>query len=162
VGRSRLPPSEWATVSYSLEGKSGKGNAMRSAAKTSRLFAVGALSIGLALASEADAQAPDFDSDGVPDGVDNCSEVFNQWQDDTDADDCGNLCDADYDDSGRVGMADFNEFRTAFFTTGDDEKCHVEPTARCTVGFPDFTIFASLFLSIPGPSGTTTGTTACP
>ena len=135
---------------------------MRSAAKTSRFFALGALFMGLALASELHAQVPDFDSDGIPDAVDNCSEVVNQFQVDTDADDCGNLCDADYTDSGRVGMADFNEFRTAFFTAGDEEKCHVEPIAGCTVGFPDFTIFASLFLGIPGPSGTTIGTTACP
>ena len=135
---------------------------MRISGKTSLFFAVGALFTGLVLASEAHAQAPDFDSDGISDGIDNCSEVFNQSNDDTDADDCGNLCDADYNDSGRVGMADFNEFRTAFLMTGDEEKCHVEPIAACTVGFPDFTIFASLFLGIPGPSGTTRGTTACP
>lgn len=135
---------------------------MRTTAKSSLLFAVGALITGLVLASEAHAQIPDFDSDGIPDGLDNCSEVFNQWNDDTDEDDCGNLCDADYNDSGRVGMADFNEFRTAFTMAGDEEKCHVEPVAGCTVGFPDFTIFASLFLGIPGPSGTTGGTTACP
>ena len=135
---------------------------MRTTAKTSRLFAAGALFTGLVLASEAHAQAPDFDGDGIPDFADNCTEVVNQLQDDTDTDDCGNLCDADYNDSGRVGMADFNEFRTAFMMTGDDEKCHVEPTAGCTVGFPDFTIFASLFHGIPGPSGSTAGTMACP
>ena len=135
---------------------------MRATTKTSRMFAVGALFTGLALASGTHAQVPDFDNDGIPDAIDNCSEAFNQWQDDTDADDCGNLCDADYNDSGRVGMADFNEFRTAFSNTGDEEKCHVEPVAGCTVGFPDFTIFASLFLGIPGPSGSTAGTTACP
>ena len=137
-------------------------HAMRTTANTSRFFAVGALFAGLVLASEAHAQVPDFDGDGIGDGIDNCMEVFNQQQDDTDADDCGNLCDADYDDSGRVGMADFNEFRTAFLTMGDEEKCHVEPVAGCTVGFPDFTIFASLFLGVPGPSGTTPGTMACP
>ena len=103
-----------------------------------------------------------YDGDGIGDALDNCSATQNPNQDDTDADDCGNLCDADYNDSGRVGMADFNEFRTAFTMAGDEEKCHVEPVAGCTVGFPDFTIFASLFLGIPGPSGTTGGTTACP
>ena len=51
--------------------------------------------------------APDYDSDGVGDQIDNCSEAVNTEQDDTDVDDCGNICDADYDDSGIV------DFRTS-------------------------------------------------
>jgi hypothetical protein len=101
------------------------------------------------------------DSDGITDPIDNCSEDVNTGQDDTDADDCGNLCDADYDQSGIVGFADFLEFAAAF-GSGDEEKCHVEPIPGCTVGFGDFFFFAGAFGSTPGPSGTTTGTTACP
>ena len=106
-------------------------------------------------------QGPDLDMDGVGDTIDNCSEAFNPAQNDTDGDDCGNLCDADYTNSGHVGIADFNEFRTAFDTT-DEEKCHTEPIAGCTVGLLDFDFFISAFLGTPGPSGTTAGTTACP
>jgi len=106
-------------------------------------------------------QGPDFDLDGIPDSLDNCSEVANPAQDDTDGDDCGNLCDADYTSSGYVGIADFNEFRTVFGTT-DEEKCHIEPIPDCTVGLFDFEFFMSAFLGTPGPSGTTAGTTACP
>ena len=135
---------------------------MRITTKASLLFTVGALVTGLILAREAHAQCTDSDGDGVCDVSDNCLGFPNPFQDDTDFDHCGNLCDADYNDSGRVGMADFNEFRTAFLMTGDEEKCHVEPIFGCTVGFPDFTIFASLFHGIPGPSGSTAGTTACP
>jgi len=72
-----------------------------------------------------------LDLDGVDDHIDNCSEVPNPVQDDTDADDCGNLCDADYDNDG-------------------------------TVGFGDFGFFTSSFGTVPGPSGTTAGTIACP
>jgi hypothetical protein len=105
--------------------------------------------------------APDFDSDGVLDSADNCSDAVNTAQDDTDADDCGNLCDADYDNGGSVGFSDFAQFAAAFGTV-DEEKCHKEPIAGCTVGFSQFAFFAQNFGAIPGPSGTTTGTAACP
>jgi hypothetical protein len=105
--------------------------------------------------------APDYDADGVGDVIDNCSEDPNTAQDDTDTDDCGNLCDADYEDSGVVGFPDFLQFASAF-GSGDQEKCHVEPIPGCTVGFPDFLYFASAFGGVPGPSGTTAGTTRCP
>ncbi len=105
--------------------------------------------------------AQDFDGDGVVDALDNCSEKANSTQDDTDADGCGNLCDADYDDSGTVGYPDFGEFLIAFLSD-DEEKCHFEPVIPCTVSFNDFGYFLEAFGFPPGPSGTTPGTTACP
>jgi hypothetical protein len=93
--------------------------------------------------------------------IDNCLDVHNPGQDDTDGDDCGNLCDADYDNNGTVGFPDFGQF-VAAFGTGDTEKCHVEPISGCTVGFPDFGFLVSSFGTAPGPSGTTSGTMACP
>jgi len=105
--------------------------------------------------------APDYDSDGVGDQIDNCSEDVNTDQDDTDLDECGNICDADYDNNGSVGFPDFGQFVAAFSTT-DMEKCHNEPIEGCSVGFPDFGSFVALFSTVPGPSGTTSGTTACP
>ena len=104
---------------------------------------------------------PDFDLDGVGDVIDNCSEAVNAAQDDTDGDDCGNLCDADYDQNGTVGFPDFGEFSAAF-STNDEEMCHAEPIPGCTVGFPDFGFFSANFSSVPGPSGPTAGTVACP
>jgi hypothetical protein len=111
----------------------------------------------------------DFDNDGVEDAIDNCSEDVNGGQDDTDADDCGNLCDCDYKQSGFCEFGDFLQFAGAFgippfppFPPTDEEKCHVEPIPGCTVGFADFLFFAGGFGSPPGPSGTTAGTTACP
>jgi hypothetical protein len=108
--------------------------------------------------------APDFDNDGVGDQIDNCSNEPNTGQDDSDGDDCGNLCDADYDNSGTVGFADFFEFSGAFGKTGEEVEvyCGVEDVPSCTVGFPDFFFFSAKFGSTPGPSGTTSGTTSCP
>jgi hypothetical protein len=108
----------------------------------------------------------DDDGDGWIDTEDNCSEVANPAQDDTDGDDCGNLCDADYDQTGLAGFGDFGSFATAFGKTGNTPQQHVEPISPVTprvVDFGDFGIFATtLFNSVPGPSGTTASTTACP
>jgi hypothetical protein len=103
----------------------------------------------------------DVDGDGVADAIDNCSVARNTGQDDTDGDDCGNLCDADYDQSGVVGFLDFTAFAIAF-DSADEEKCHDEPIIGCTVGYADFGYFYGAFGSVPGPSGTTPGTVACP
>jgi hypothetical protein len=104
---------------------------------------------------------PEPCQDGVPDSMDNCLDACNSGQDDTDNDDCGNLCDADYDNNGIVGFSDFGQFVGAFLTT-DMEKCHVQPIPGCVVGFDDFGHFVAMFLTVPGPSTTTVGTTACP
>jgi hypothetical protein len=125
----------------------------------------GVLLFGLVAAAQTATPTPgfDFDSDGVADAIDNCSEDVNTAQDDTDVDDCGNLCDADYDNSGVVGFPDLFEFMLAFGTT-DPDKCHVEPIPGCIVGLPDFSFFVTKVggFAYPGPSGTTAGTTACP
>jgi hypothetical protein len=102
----------------------------------------------------------DTDGDGWIDIEDNCSDVVNPDQDDTDGDGCGNSCDADYNDSGVVNFLDFVPFLAAFGTF-DLEKDHTVPMTG-PVTFLDFTFFVGAFGSVPGPSGTTTGTTACP
>jgi hypothetical protein len=106
--------------------------------------------------------AADSDADGVEDEFDNCSEAVNYGQDDTDGDDCGNLCDADYDDDGVVGHSDVFRYAPTFGTVGNEEQCHNEPIPGCIVGLPDFGFLIGAFGKIPGPSGTTAGTTACP
>jgi hypothetical protein len=103
----------------------------------------------------------DSDGDGVYDVQDNCLDVSNAEQADTDEDDCGNLCDADYDNNGSFGFTDFGLF-VPTFGTDDEEMCHIEPVSGCTVTFADFGFYLGNFGGIPGPSGTTPGTTACP
>ena len=112
--------------------------------------------------------APDGDADGVSDGLDNCSDDVNPFQDDTDGDDCGNLCDADYNNVGGVGLADFGIF-VANFGIDSEEQCHFEATlpdgpvgSDCLVGLDDFGFFVANFGTAAGPSGTTDGTEACP
>ena len=107
----------------------------------------------------------DLDLDGVSDQLDNCSEKANPNQDDTDGDDCGNLCDADYDNDGFIGFSDFGMFSTSFLATGYPLQQHSEPVDPVrVVGFADFGYFATVFnvTGAVGPSGTTAGTVACP
>jgi hypothetical protein len=109
--------------------------------------------------------ALDTDGDGVLDNNDNCSLKINPAQDDTDGDDCGNLCDADYNQTGTITFGDFGQFSIVFGLTGHPLQQHVEPiSAANVVNFADFGYFASVFGTglPPGPSGTTAGTTACP
>jgi hypothetical protein len=105
--------------------------------------------------------APDFDGDGIADGLDNCSDRINNAQDDTDADDCGNLCDCDYDQTGTCGLADFGGV-VGNFGGDNDLYCHTEPVPGCIVGLASFGFLIGNFGQPPGPSGTTPGTTACP
>jgi hypothetical protein len=105
--------------------------------------------------------APDSDGDGIVDALDNCSDVVNAGQDDTDLDDCGNVCDPDYTQAGKAGIEDFGEFVAAY--GGNDERfCSIEPIPGCTVGLNEFGWFVANFGVVPGPSGPTAGTTACP
>ena len=105
--------------------------------------------------------AQDFDADGVADAFDNCSEDANTNQIDSDGDDCGNVCDADYDGDGVTGFLDIFEFGTKF-GSGNPKFCHLVPILPCAVGFNDLGFLLQKFSRAPGPSGTTPGTTACP
>ena len=105
---------------------------------------------------------PDPDGDGVDSPFDNCSLRANPAQDDTDGDGCGNLCDADYGQSGTVSIADFGAYAQNFGTTNNLYQ-HTPPiNATTTVSIGDFGFYAQNFGKAPGPSGTTAGTTACP
>jgi hypothetical protein len=83
---------------------------------------------------------------------DNCTAVANPTQDDTDCDTFGNLCDADYDNSGVTSFIDLNEFIVAFGST-DEEKVHRDPVSGKTVGHRDHGTFVKYFGLAPGPSG---------
>jgi len=54
----------------------------------------------------------DGDSDGVADGVDNCPDVPNPFQNDTDGDGLGDLCDADNDNDGLTDDDEVNTHET--------------------------------------------------
>ena len=69
----------------------------------------------------ADALEPDADGDGVPNACDNCRLTVNVSQTDSDEDGTGNRCDADLDNNGIIGLADYNVLRT----------CLASPETRC-------------------------------
>lgn len=92
--------------------------------------------------------SPDFDGDGFCDWVDNCIEIANELQCDGDGDGYGNACDADFDQNGVAGVADFN-IMAGVWATGDpiaDLNCDG------VVGGEDFSEFCRMFGQAPGPS----------
>ena len=50
----------------------------------------------------------DTDGDGVVDTVDNCIDVYNTDQEDTDGDGHGNICDGDFDQSCLTNFSDLS------------------------------------------------------
>lgn len=91
----------------------------------------------------------DIDGDGIADDQDNCIEVANEQQIDTDTDDYGNRCDADFDNNGFVNLDDFDLF-VSYFGTGNP---HADFDLSGFVNLDDFDIFVELFGKKPGPSG---------
>jgi hypothetical protein len=89
------------------------------------------------------------DGDTVADGIDNCINIANIDQRDTDNDGYGNRCDADYDNSGFVNFADQAYFKSRFGTSNAD----ADLDGNGFVNITDLGIFKSLFGKPPGPSG---------
>ncbi|MFK7888430.1 MAG: DUF4215 domain-containing protein [Gammaproteobacteria bacterium] len=90
----------------------------------------------------------DQDFDGIPDGIDNCTQAANASQLDTDGDGYGNRCDADFNDDCVVNAADLGIFRTLFFTPNSE----ADLDGNGITGIVDLGIFRTLFFGTPGPS----------
>jgi parallel beta-helix repeat protein len=91
----------------------------------------------------------DTDGDGILDSLDNCTEIANPDQHDSNNDGFGNICDADLDNNGFVSFADLNLFRLAFGTNNSD----ADLDGNGSVSFNDLNIFRALFGKAPGPKG---------
>lgn len=102
---------------------------------------------------------PDADGDGVADGDDNCIEVANASQLDTDGDDHGNACDCDFDGDDLCDLADNTVLQACFGKPvgsagpADDPQCEEsDMNGDGFVGQPDYSLFLALYGGAPGPS----------
>ena len=92
--------------------------------------------------------APDTDGDGVADDVDNCTDVVNPDQRDTNGDGFGNACDADLNNDGTINVVDLGLLRAVFFTADPDADFNGDGT----VNVVDLGIMRQSFFGAPGPS----------
>ncbi len=93
----------------------------------------------------------DTDGDGVADRQDNCTQLANADQRDSDGDGYGNRCDADLNNDGTVNFADLAALRAVFFSN----DANADLNRDGVVNFADLAILKSLFFKAPGPTGRT-------
>jgi hypothetical protein len=92
---------------------------------------------------------PDSDGDLIREIMDNCTQVANTDQRDTDADGYGNICDPDFDNNLVINFTDLGYLKSQFFTADAD----ADLDANGSVNFTDLGILKSMFFQSPGPSG---------
>lgn len=99
--------------------------------------------------SEALAQQPDKDGDGVPDIIDNCIDVSNSNQKDSDKNGFGDICDADINKDGIVNALDLSLLRIAFGTNDAPSDLNGDGVVNAV----DLAILRNRFGQAPGPTG---------
>ena len=92
----------------------------------------------------------DLDGDYVADANDNCIEVSNPTQCDTNGDGFGNHCDADLDNNGIVNQIDLGMLRAQFGDTGESDA---DLDCNRVVNQIDLGMLRDAFGEAPGPSG---------
>ena len=90
----------------------------------------------------------DVDSDGIYDSQDNCINVANADQRDTDGDGYGNICDADFNNDGVTNFIDLGTMSSMFFTA----DANTDLDGNGSVNFADLGLLKSMFFLAPGPS----------
>jgi hypothetical protein len=98
-------------------------------------------------------EGPDIDEDLALDGFDNCTQIPNSRQQDTDGDDYGNACDCDFDQNSQCNIADFTIFREDYIATVD-RGVGTDMDGNGAVSIADFSLFRDGYVAgVPGPSG---------
>jgi hypothetical protein len=103
-----------------------------------------------------------LDGDGVPEELDNCREVFNPDQRDSNSNEddntqkpgdqhYGDACDTDYDNNGFVGLEDFNDLRTCFGNEASPGCEDIDCDGSGFIGLEDFNCLRTYFGGPPGP-----------
>lgn len=97
----------------------------------------------------------DVDADGVINEEDNCVNVSNERQMDTDGDGYGNMCDCDFNQSGACDGSDYLLLGSAFNKVEghEDYNSNVDMNSSGAIDGSDFLMFGSMFNKNPGPSG---------
>ena len=91
----------------------------------------------------------DGDCDGIPDTADNCTNVVNTNQRDTNGDGYGNACDPDLNNDGVVNFADIGAWVPLFNTACGNVDGDFNGDGGCNFG--DYALFPQYFLQPPGP-----------
>lgn len=91
----------------------------------------------------------DSDSDGVCDTADNCTQVSNPSQRDTDSDNYGNICDPDFDNDLVINATDLVYFKLHYFSSDPDADLNGDGVVNSS----DLSILKSMYFQSPGPSG---------
>jgi len=101
------------------------------------------------------ASTPDEDSDGVGDLADNCVEVPNASQDDSNMDGIGTACDPDYNNDGIVDDVDYAIFANAWGSTSSSPNWNpdCDHDGDGAIGAGDYIVLSILFDDPPGPTG---------
>ncbi len=102
----------------------------------------------------------DSDGDGIDDLFDNCRDVSNVSQTDTDSDGCGNACDGDFDQDGAAAGTDFFTFLSCLGSAvgpgagpADDPTCaESDCDDDLAVAGSDFFCFLAQLGGTPGVS----------
>ena len=96
---------------------------------------------------------PDFDGDSHCDWEDNCVEVFNPYQRDSNGDGFGNACDCDYNNDGVVGLADMGILALSYeLDKNSGYNPDTDHNNNCKTDGDDLGAFQDAFGSTPGPS----------
>ncbi|MFK8017762.1 MAG: dockerin type I domain-containing protein [Gammaproteobacteria bacterium] len=91
----------------------------------------------------------DEDGDGVVDSDDNCIEIANADQRDTDSDGFGNACDPDLNNDGTINVIDLGLLRSVFFSS----DANADFNGDGVVNVIDLGVMRATFFGTPGPSG---------
>ena len=99
-------------------------------------------------------QFPDFDVDGVADQIDNCTDVQNSDQQDTDSDGYGNICDGDLNNDGNTNTLDLNLYKQAHRARLGDANYNPDAdfNGDGVINTLDLNIYKGLHRKPPGPS----------